>query len=92
MPPDGILCAGIMTPQIVLRRFFLWLLICAVSAAPSFVLVVRNGGSAAGMACGVMVFVIGYTWITCTHRFEAIYRKPYIRATMYIGYGLRLVL
>lgn len=81
-----------ITPTLVLRRFFLWLLICGVSAAPSFVLVTANHGNAAGMASGILLFVVGYTWLTCTRRFETLYRKPYIRVTMHIGYGLRLLL
>jgi hypothetical protein len=81
-----------ITPRLVLRRFFLWLLICSVSAAPSFLIGASDGANRAGMAAGVLVFVLAYTWLTCTERFQRFYERRYIRPTMQFGYGARLFL
>lgn len=81
-----------ITLRLVRRRFLLWLLICGVSAAPSFVMAVQNGGNTAGMVLGVLMFVIGYTLVTSTRPFQRFYSRPFIRTTMRLGYGLRLLL
>ena len=80
------------SPPAILRRFFLWLLICSMSAAPSFVMAGTENANREGMAVGVILFVVGYTLLTSTSRFERFYRRPFIRPTMYFGYGLRLIL
>jgi hypothetical protein len=74
----------------VAKRFSLWLLICGISAAPSFVLGAMDRANTLGMASGVLLFVGLYTLITCTARFQALYQKPHIRPTLYFGYGARL--
>lgn len=81
-----------VTPTLVLKRFFLWLLICSVSAAPSFVLADSEHANRAGMAAEVMLFVLGYTWWTSTPRFQHFYERRGIRPTLRFGYGLRLLL
>jgi hypothetical protein len=75
----------------VLRRFLLWLLICSVSAAPSFVFAGLDGANMLGMSAGVLLFVIAYTALTCTAGFQRFYERPYIRSTLRFGYGARLV-
>lgn len=82
-----------ITPATVARRFGLWLLICSASAAPSFALGLSvTRGHVAGMAAGVLLFVLLYTAATSTPRFERLYRRPFVRPTMYWGYGARLLL
>jgi hypothetical protein len=74
---------------IVVRRFLLWAAICSASAAPSFFLGLSLG-SMAGMIAGIALFTVAYTVLTCTQRFERMYRQPFVRTTMYVGYGLRI--
>lgn len=51
-----------------------------------------NGANVPAMVVGVLLFVVGYTALTCTQRFERFYRRPFMRTTLYVGYGLRLLL
>jgi len=75
----------------VLRRLLLWTVICAVSAAPSFLLA-KDEFNRAAMALGVCLFIAAYTVATSTAAFERFHRRPFVRRTFYIGYGARLVL
>ena len=81
-----------MSPSIVARRFALWLTICAVSAAPSFALALSAKADPVGMIAAVVLFAICYTLVTCTRRFEQLHRRPFVRSTLYVGYGLRILL
>ena len=79
----------------LLRRFGLWTFICCVSAAPSFVWAdMRNGQrfDRGAMVLGVALFILAYTALTSTAAFERFHSRPFVRRTLYIGYGLRLVL
>jgi hypothetical protein len=69
----------------------LWTIICVVSAAPSFVFAQREFDRAA-MVVGVCLFIAGYTAATSTAAFDRFHRRPFVRRTLYIGYGLRLIL
>jgi hypothetical protein len=73
----------------ILRRLILWTIICSVSAAPSFILAhVRFNRIA--MLVGVALFIAAYTICTSTETFDRFHRRPFVRRTLYIGYGLRL--
>jgi hypothetical protein len=73
----------------VVRRFALWALICCISAAPSFALAYTEY-DVAGMVTGIILFTCLYTVITSTQRFERFHARPFIRRTLYIGYGTRM--
>jgi len=73
------------------RRLLLWTVICVVSAAPSFFFAQREFDRAA-MVVGVCLFIAGYTAATSTPAFARFHRRPFVRRTLYIGYGLRLAL
>src|SRR5690554_1463469 len=75
----------------LLRRFLLWALICSISAAPSFVLAMGEYDTAA-MVTGILLFALGYTALTGTGWFNRFHARPFIRRTLYIGYGARLAL
>ena len=75
----------------VLRRLILWTVICCVSAAPSFVFAAGDFHRGA-MVAGVCLFIAAYTAATSTRAFERFHRRPFVRRTLYIGYGLRLFL
>lgn len=80
-------------PRLILRRFWLWLTVCIVSAAPSFALAISTvKAEPGGMVAAVLLFAILYTLATSTERFEAFHRRPFVRDTLYVGYGLRLLL
>lgn len=74
-----------------LRRLLLWTAVCVVSAAPSFVLAYGQYDPAA-MALAVCVFILAYTAATSTDAFERFHRRPFVRRTLYIGYGTRMVI
>ena len=74
-----------------LRRLALWTVICAVSAAPSFALAAREFDRGA-MIVGVALFILAYTAATSTAAFERFHNRPFVRRTLYIGYGVRLAL
>ncbi len=78
-----------LPPADVLRRFGLWAGVCSISAAPSFIWA-ANQYDPWAMATGVACFVILLTVATCTERFERFKRRPFVRRTLYIGYGTRI--
>ena len=76
-------------PETIFRRFLLWAAICCVSAAPSFAWAHEEFHRGA-MVLGVALFTIAYTVFTSTERFERFHRRPFVRRTLYIGYGARM--
>ena len=76
-------------PETIFRRFMLWAAICCVSAAPSFAWAHEEFHRGA-MVLGVALFTIAYTAFTSTERFEQFHRRPFVRRTLYIGYGARM--
>ena len=75
--------------QTILRRFCLWAVVCVVSAAPSFMWA-SQGFHRGAMAVGVVLFILAYTALTSTATFERFHDRPFVRRTLYIGYGARL--
>jgi hypothetical protein len=79
----------------LLPRFIMWSLICGLSAAPSFFMgygLFSHPWHVAAMATGVLAFVVAYTWVTGTQWFANLKQGPFVRTTLYIGYGARLAL
>ena len=74
----------------IARRFVLLAVICVVSAAPSFMWASREFDRGA-MVAGVALFVLAYTALTSTAAFERFHQRPFVRRTLYIGYGARLL-
>lgn len=73
------------------RRFLLWAVVCVLSAAPSFAWAAQEFDRRA-MAVGVGLFILGYTALTSTAAFERFHGRPFVRRTLYIGYGTRLAI
>jgi hypothetical protein len=73
-----------------------WFLICSVSAAPSFVIAVgllegRGLPQIAGMICGILSFVFGYTRLECQPAVQRLLaRDSALRLATKIGYGTRI--
>jgi hypothetical protein len=76
----------------VLRRLLLWTAICCVSAAPSFSLAWLDDHNRAAMVLGIGIFILLYTAATSTPLFQRLANRPFVRPTLYIGYGTRLAL
>jgi len=78
------------------KIFAKWFLICAISAAPSFVLGLMVGGvnlaAIAGMVFGVLVFVVAYTAVEHHSFVRKKMKKLAYRRTAWIGYGTRLAM
>ncbi len=75
----------------VLRRLLLWTAVCSVSAAPSFFWAAEEYNHLA-MVTGIACFIAAMTAITCTQAFERFKRRRFVRRTLYIGYGVRVLL
>src|SRR5688500_12202871 len=75
----------------LLRRLALWTLVCVVSAVPSFTWAGDRFDRGA-MAFGVVLFILGYTALTSTAAFHRFHARPFVRRTLYVGYGVRLAL
>lgn len=87
----GALLADGNTPLAIARRFVLWSVVCWISAGPSFFWA-HDEFDRGAMVLGVCLFSILYTLFTSTPAFHRFKRRPFIRRTLYIGYGLRLAL
>jgi hypothetical protein len=79
------------TPADITRRALLWTLLCGISAAPSFIWAAR-GFNRLAMILGVVIFITLYTLTTSTPAFLRFREKPFIRRTLYIGYGTRILI
>ncbi len=73
----------------VILRGGIWTVICAISAAPSFMWA-SHEHDPLGMVCGVAAFVLFYTVVTSTEWFARFERRPFVRRTLRIGLGTRL--
>lgn len=72
-----------------------WTLICCISAAPSFFwgcALHRGFEHVVGMVGGILVFVLGYTVLECTHYYQQIITRPHMHRTALIGYGTRILI
>jgi hypothetical protein len=75
----------------LLRRFLLWTAVCVISAAPSWVFAAQEYDPVA-MGAAVCLFIIAYTALTSTDAFDRFRARPFVRRTLYIGYGARVAL
>ena len=73
---------------------FKWLVICAVSAGPSFFWGIMIGkqqlNAAIGMILGVLTFAAVYTVFECRPFVQRLLRNRLIKRTAKIGYGTRI--
>ncbi len=71
-----------------------WTLICCISAAPSFFwgCAIHQGiQSVLAMLAGILVFVLGYTLVECTHYYQQIVTRPHVHRTVLVGYASRIL-
>lgn len=78
-----------------LRALGRWTLVCGISAAPSFFwgCALHNAiEHIIGMIGGILVFILAYTAVECTHYYQQIITRPYMHRTVLIGYGTRILI
>lgn len=84
----------LMDRHLLVRNFLIWSAVCWAAAAPSFVLGCMVGEmkppALVGMAAGVFAYVFAYTWVSSTQRMQRFKRRPFVRRTLFIGYGIRI--
>jgi hypothetical protein len=93
-PESDVLTYAVPPPPVntvgdIARRALLWTVMCSVCATPSFIWA-ASGFSRPAMICGVVLFIIAYTVLTSTAAFLRFRDLPFVRRTLYIGYGIRL--
>lgn len=70
-----------------------WFLICGISAIPSWV--IASGHTTAvigGMATGVLMFAVGYTFLDVWTRRHPLRQRPDVKTTLAITYGTRIAI
>ncbi|MBC8354961.1 MAG: hypothetical protein H8E66_23535 [Planctomycetes bacterium] len=78
-----------------LRALGRWTLVCCISAAPSFFwgcAMHRGAEHVVGMICGILVFVLAYTVVECSHHYQQIITRPHMHRTALVGYGTRILI
>lgn len=83
-----------ITPWVALRTLALWILICGVSAIPSFVMgmqVAQHPHRAFAMSLGVFIFAVGYTLVDLLFLHNRAKRNPALRLALFTGYIARMV-
>lgn len=76
-------------------RYYLvfWLVICCISAAPSFLIAIGGGANIPAMVLGVIIFVFLYSSINASGFYQSrIVARPLLHKALSIGFTLRLVL
>ena len=75
------------------RTGFRWLVVCTLSALPSFFWgMAITEGQIAGMVCGILVFVVGYTLLDQRTASRPFRQKATVRRTLKIAYGTRIAI
>jgi hypothetical protein len=79
-----------ITAGAVAKRAAIWTAVCGIAAVPSFV-VAWDDADRGAMALGVMLFIGAYVAISCMPLMRRVYRKPFMKLSILIGYSVRLV-
>ena len=70
-----------------------WLLVCSVSAVPSFYLGTEvSKGQFAAMVLGVLIFAVGYTFLDCKTALRPIRQKRLVSITLRLVYATRMLI
>ncbi|MAI70661.1 MAG: hypothetical protein CMM01_07095 [Rhodopirellula sp.] len=70
-----------------------WLLVCSVSAVPSFYLGVGvSDGQIAAMGLGVLFFAVGYTFLDCKTATRPIRQIRLVSITLRLVYATRMII
>lgn len=75
------------------RTALRWALVCSISAAPSFAFgLITTDGRIAGMLVGILIFIVGYTWIDFRTAERPWRRRRRVRRTLRMVYGTRIAI
>lgn len=74
------------------RYAALWLVICGGSAVPSFWMAMTIQASLPAMIAGVLVFVVGYTVLSCSSLYAHLKQKKHLFRAFRAGFAFRLIL
>lgn len=77
------------SPRALARRCWLWFMVVGISAVPSFIWA-HGGYDRGAMLLGIFMFAIGMCMYSSSNNFYRLSRKPFMRRTLYIGYGARI--
>lgn len=70
-----------------------WLVICSISAAPSFLLATGMEANVPAMILGIFIFALIYSSINaCQFYYNRIVARPLLHKALTIGFTLRLIL
>jgi hypothetical protein len=76
---------------VVLKRLWLWTLVCGFAAGPSMLFAQKSFDARATM-CVVVLFIVFYTVISGTDWFGRFLQRPFVERTLYIGFGTRIAI
>ncbi|PQO27477.1 hypothetical protein C5Y96_18245 [Blastopirellula marina] len=80
-------------PVATIKAAIRWFLICGVSAAPSWLIAADETTAVyMGMATGVFIFIIGYTFLDVRTRKHPLRQRPDVKWTLAITYGTRIAI
>ena len=79
------------SPRALVRRCWLWFMVVGISAIPSFIWA-QGEYDRGAMLLGIFLFAVGMCMYSSSNSFYRLSRKPFMRRTLYIGYGARLVI
>ncbi|RCS44613.1 hypothetical protein DTL42_16945 [Bremerella cremea] len=76
-----------------LKAAIRWFLICGISAAPSWIIAAEaTWPSQAGMATGVLIFMVGYTLVDVSTRNHPLRQRSDVKITLAVTYGTRIAI
>jgi hypothetical protein len=89
------LIAKTSQPQMIFRRLLVWIAVAMVSAVPSFLLAIvsghQNWPAYVAMLLGILLFAFMLATISASSRFRDRLERPFVRRSMQIGFGLRIL-
>ncbi|MEM6334278.1 MAG: zinc ribbon domain-containing protein [Planctomycetota bacterium] len=84
-----------LTEQMVLRAVGMWTVVVCLSAAPSFLLGLFPAGNIVGvlaMLTGLGIIIAVFVGATLSDWGRRLVRLPFVKTTLMIGYGVRMLL
>lgn len=80
-------------PIATLKAVIRWFLICGISAIPSWIIASDETTAVyAGMATGILIFAIGYTFLDVLTRKHPLRQRTDVKWTLAITYGTRIAI
>ncbi|HRK32322.1 MAG TPA: hypothetical protein PLD59_14745 [Tepidisphaeraceae bacterium] len=87
--PGPVISLAPLTSGDVWKRVGVWTAVCGIASVPSFVFAWPEADRGA-MLVGVLLFIGAYVAVSCAPFVRRLYRKPFMKTSIFIGYGLRM--